>query len=66
MSNLREHFEKYLVSYVETRAVFETHMSKLQSQVNMLEMFDKEELKPVVKTKIKDLLEHTLSYAFKV
>ena len=35
LSKLREHFEKYLVSYVETRAVFETHLSKLQSQVNI-------------------------------
>ena len=45
---------------------FKNHLSKLQSLVNILELFEQDELKPKVKTKIKELLENGLSYAFKV
>ena len=63
---MRENFEKYLISFVETRAVFETFLNKLQSLVNMLELFDKDELKPTVKTKIKELLENNASMLSKL
>ena len=66
ISEMRENFEKYLISFVETRAVFETFLNKLQSLVNMLELFDKDELKPTVKTKIKELLENNASMLSKL
>ena len=64
MSKMRENFEKHLNSYLEIRIVFETHLNKLQSFVNMLELLESEtdKLKPKVKTKIQESLESSLSY----
>ena len=67
-SEIRGEFERYLTSYVETRIVFEEKLDQVLNLLNMLTLMESEpgEVKPKLKTKIKELLESGLIYALKV